>query len=56
MKKNFLFLLLTFSAAHLFANVSLPRIFGDNMVLQSEHLFYKYWQWLDGKEWGVERF
>jgi len=34
MKKNILFLVAFFSTIHLFANITLPKIFGDNMVLQ----------------------
>jgi len=34
MKKNLLLLVALVSAADLFANISLPKIFGDNMVLQ----------------------
>ena len=34
MKKNILFLITFISTVHLFANITLPKIFGDNMVLQ----------------------
>ena len=34
MKKNILFLITLASTVHLFANITLPKIFGDNMVLQ----------------------
>jgi sialate O-acetylesterase len=36
MKKNILLLVTLVSTVHLFANITLPKIFGDNMVLQRD--------------------
>ena len=49
MKNNFLLLLLTFSVTQIFANVSLPKIFGDNMVLQRNRSI-PVWGWADANE------
>jgi sialate O-acetylesterase len=48
--KNFFLLLLTFvSTTQIFANVSLPKIFGDNMVLQRNKQI-PIWGWADANE------
>lgn len=49
MKKNFLLLLLSLSSAQIFANVTLPKIFGDNMVLQRNKAI-PVWGWADANE------
>jgi sialate O-acetylesterase len=49
MKNNFLLILFTFSASQIFANVSLPKIFGDNMVLQRDKQI-PIWGWADANE------
>ena len=49
MKNNFLLLLLIFSVTQIFANISLPKIFGDNMVLQRDKQI-PIWGWADANE------
>src|SRR6266487_6322968 len=49
MKKKFLLLLLLFSSVQIFANVTLPKIFGDNMVLQRNRPI-PIWGWADANE------
>jgi sialate O-acetylesterase len=49
MKNNFLLLMFVFSVTQVFANVSLPKIFGDNMVLQRNRSI-PLWGWADPNE------
>ena len=49
MKNNLLLLLLIFSVTQVFANVSLPKIFGDNMVLQRNRSI-PVWGWANANE------
>jgi sialate O-acetylesterase len=49
MKTIFLSLLLTVFSLTLFADVKLPRIFGDNMVLQRDQKI-QVWGWAAPKE------
>src|SRR5919199_585311 len=49
MKKIVLFLLTLVSTTQIFANVSLPKIFGDNMVLQRNKPI-PVWGWADANE------
>ncbi len=49
MKKSFLFSLLLFIACTSFANVRLPKIFGDNMVLQ-RNIPIPIWGWANAGE------
>jgi len=49
MKKNFLLLLLSFLSLQIFANVTLPKIFGDNMVLQRNKSI-PVWGWAEANE------
>lgn len=49
MKKNILLLVPLISAFHVFANVTLPKIFGDNMVLQRNKAI-PVWGWADANE------
>lgn len=49
MKKNFLLLLTLVSSIQIFANVSLPKFFGDNMVLQRNKSI-PIWGWADANE------
>lgn len=55
MKKTVLFISIIFFATSLFANVSLPKIFGDNMVLQRNRLI-PVWGWADANEKVVVQF
>ena len=48
-KKIFLLSVVLVSAGYLFANVTLPKIFGDNMVLQRNKLI-PVWGWADANE------
>src|SRR5689334_5645863 len=48
--RKYIFLLLTIlSSIQIFANVSLPKIFGDNMVLQRNRAI-PIWGWADANE------
>src|SRR5215212_5203876 len=49
MKKFFLSVLLSFLSLQIFANVALPKIFGDNMVLQRNKPI-PVWGWADANE------
>ncbi len=49
MKKKFLFLVLLFFCGRIFANVTLPKIFGDNMVLQRNKQI-PVWGWAEANE------
>src|SRR3954452_22681450 len=49
MKNNFLLLVFIFFVAQVFANVSIPKIFGDNMVLQRNRAI-PVWGWADPNE------
>ncbi len=49
MKKGYLFLLVLFLVSSAFANVRLPKIFGDNMVLQRNQSI-PVWGWADANE------
>jgi len=49
MKKNFLLVLLSFTSVNIFANVTLSKIFGDNMVLQRNKPI-PVWGWADANE------
>src|SRR3954466_2252203 len=49
MKNNFLLLVFLFSVTQTFANVSLPKIFADNMVLQRNKAI-PIWGWADPNE------
>jgi len=49
MKKYFLFLLLANSSLSVFADVRLPAIIGDHMVLQ-QNSTVKIWGWGDAAE------
>ena len=49
MKKNLLLLLLLFSHHFIFANIKLPRLFSDNMVLQRNQPI-TLWGWADASE------
>lgn len=49
MKKLFLSVNVLFICSCLFANARLPKIFGDNMVLQRDHSI-PVWGWADSKE------
>ncbi len=55
MKKIILSSLVLFSCLHLMANVKLPKIFGDNMVLQRGQQI-PVWGWADSKEKITIRF
>lgn len=55
MKKTFLLALVLISAAPLLANVTLPKIFGDNMVLQRNKQI-PVWGWADVNEKITIRF
>src|SRR5215831_12073842 len=49
MKNNFLLLVFIFCVTQVFSNVSLPKIFGDNMVLQRNRSI-PVWGWADANE------
>ena len=49
MKKIFILLLILLAAQHSYSNISLPKIFGDNMVLQRNKLI-PVWGWADANE------
>ncbi|MEP6596099.1 MAG: sialate O-acetylesterase, partial [Ginsengibacter sp.] len=49
MKKMFLLLLPSFLSVQIFANVTLPKVFGDNMVLQRNKPI-PVWGWADANE------
>jgi len=49
MKKNLLLLLTLLSSIQIFANVSLPKVFGDNMVLQRNKPI-PIWGWAEANE------
>jgi len=49
MKKNFLLLLALLPTIQIFANVSLPKVFGDNMVLQRTKPI-PIWGWAEANE------
>src|SRR5215813_412937 len=49
MKKNFLLVLTLVSGIQLFANITLPKIFADNMVLQRNRSI-PVWGWADANE------
>src|SRR5215831_10147053 len=49
MKNNFLLLVFIFCVTQVFSNVSLPKIFGDNMVLQRSKSI-PVWGWADANE------
>src|SRR3954452_16642510 len=49
MKKNILLLLTLLSTIEIFANVSLPKIFAENMVLQRDKPI-PIWGWADANE------
>jgi len=49
MKRNIFLLLCLFSSMQTFANVTLPKIFGDNMVLQRNKPI-PVWGWADANE------
>ena len=49
MKKNICLLLLLFWSTQIFANVTLPKFFGDNMVLQRNKPI-PVWGWADANE------
>jgi len=55
MKKTLLSLIVLMTAFAASANVRLPKIFGDNMVLQRDHSI-PVWGWADGKEKITIRF
>lgn len=55
MKKNLLFLATFIMAVPIFGNVTLPKIFGDNMVLQRNKLI-PVWGWADANEKITVRF
>ena len=55
MKKIFLLSLVLVLAGHLFANVTLPKIFGNNMVLQRNKPI-PVWGWADANEKITIRF
>ncbi|HMG69059.1 MAG TPA: hypothetical protein VK588_15280, partial [Chitinophagaceae bacterium] len=55
MKKNFLLFVAVISAFHVFANITLPKIFGDNMVLQRNKPI-PVWGWADANEKITVRF
>jgi len=49
MKKIFFLLLILEATQHSYSNISLPKIFGDNMVLQRNKLI-PVWGWADANE------
>ncbi|MEO6732087.1 MAG: sialate O-acetylesterase [Ferruginibacter sp.] len=55
MKKILLFTIVLFISATVSANVKLPKIFGDNMVLQRDHTI-PVWGWAASKEKITIRF
>ena len=55
MKKIFLPLFVLLAAQYSYSNISLPKIFGDNMVLQRDKLI-PVWGWADANEKIVIRF
>ena len=55
MKKSIFSAMATLIACTLFANVRLPKIFNDNMVLQRDHSI-PVWGWADSKEKITVRF
>src|SRR5438874_7001378 len=55
MKKNLFLLLILVSTFQVFANVTLPKIFGDNIVLQRDRPI-PVWGWADANEKITIRF
>lgn len=55
MKKIFFLLFILLAAHHSYANISLPKIFGDNMVLQRNKVI-PVWGWADADEKITVRF
>src|SRR5213075_2565422 len=55
MKKSTLVLIILVLTVHLFANVTLPKIFGDNMVLQRNKPI-PVWGWAAANEKIVVQF
>jgi len=55
MKKGYLFPLVLFLSSAVFANVRLPKIFADNMVIQRDQPI-PVWGWADAKEKIIVQF
>src|SRR5436190_10077476 len=55
MKKIFFSIFVLLLALHSYSNISLPKIFGDNMVLQRNKLI-PVWGWADANEKIVVKF